>query len=132
MSVTGETEGSPMKVGFALVDVLTGQNAAIGILAALREREGSGRGQALEVSLLDSAAAGLVNVAQAALLGTEAARHGNTHPTIVPYQAFDTADRPIIIAVGNDAQWQRFCSVAGLEALAADERFASNPGRVEN
>ncbi len=132
MSVTGEPEGAPMKAGFALVDVLTGQNAAIGILAALRERERSGRGQAIEISLLDSAAAGLVNVAQAALLGTEAARHGNAHPTIVPYQAFATADRPVVIAVGNDPQWQRFCSAAGLNGLASDPRYATNPGRVEN
>jgi crotonobetainyl-CoA:carnitine CoA-transferase CaiB-like acyl-CoA transferase len=133
MSITGEPEGAPMKAGVALVDVLTGQNAAIAVLAALRERERSGRGQRVEVSLLDSALAGLVNVAQAALVtGSEPRRWGNAHATIVPYQAFAAADRPFVLAVGNDAQWARFCAVAGLEALSSDPRFATNPGRVEN
>jgi crotonobetainyl-CoA:carnitine CoA-transferase CaiB-like acyl-CoA transferase len=132
MAVTGEPAGEPMKVGFALADVLTGQNAAIAILAALRERDRSGRGQWIEVALLDSAVAGLVNVAQAVLAGATAARYGNAHPTIVPYQSFAAADRPLVIAVGNDAQWRRLCGVLGLEALAGDPRFATNPLRVEN
>lgn len=133
MSITGEPEGAPVKVGVAVVDVLTGQNAAIAILAALRERDGSGRGQRVEVSLFDSALAGLVNVTQAVLVtGNEPRRWGNAHVTIVPYQAFDAADRPFVVAVGNDAQWRRLCGAIGAEDLAADERFATNPGRVEH
>lgn len=133
LAVTGEPEGEPVKVGMALADVLTGQNAAIAVLAALRERESSGRGQRVEVPLFDSALAGLVNVGQAALVtGREPRRWGNAHATIVPYQAFHAADRPFVLAVGNDAQWRRCCAVLGLEGLAADPRFATNPARVEN
>lgn len=133
MSITGEPEGTPVKVGVAVVDVLTGQNAAIAVLAALRERDGSGRGQRVEVSLFDSALAGLVNVTQAVLVtGSEPRRWGNAHVTIVPYQAFDAADRPFIVAVGNDAQWRRLCAAMGADDLLADERFATNPGRVEH
>ncbi|MBA2245484.1 MAG: CoA transferase, partial [Gemmatimonadetes bacterium] len=92
MAITGEAAGAPMKVGVAVVDVLTGQNAAIAILAALHERGRSGRGQRIDISLIDSAAAGLINVAQAALVtGREPIRYGNAHPTIVPYQAFAAA-----------------------------------------
>jgi crotonobetainyl-CoA:carnitine CoA-transferase CaiB-like acyl-CoA transferase len=132
MAITGEPEGIPVKVGVAVVDVLTGQNAAIGILAALRERDASGRGQRLEVSLWDSALAGLVNVAQAALVtGREPRRWGNAHATIVPYQAFDAADRPLVVAVGNDAQWRRMCEAIGAADLLADAELATNPGRVE-
>jgi crotonobetainyl-CoA:carnitine CoA-transferase CaiB-like acyl-CoA transferase len=132
MSITGEPDGYPVKVGVAVVDVLTGQNAAIGILAALRERESSGLGQRLEVSLWDSALAGLVNVTQAALVtGREPRRWGNAHATIVPYQAFDAADRPFVVAVGNDAQWRRMCEAIGADDLANDPKLASNPGRVE-
>ena len=133
MSITGEAEGAPMKVGVALVDVLTGQNAAIAILAALRERDASGRGQRVEVALFDSALAGLVNVAQAALVtGGEPRRWGNAHATIVPYQTFQAADRPFALAVGNDGQWRRLCGVLEADELAGDARFATNPGRVEN
>jgi crotonobetainyl-CoA:carnitine CoA-transferase CaiB-like acyl-CoA transferase len=133
MATTGEADGAPVKVGFALADVLTGQNAAIAILAALHERTRSGRGQAIEVALIDSAVAGLVNVAQAALVtGGEPVRYGNAHPTIVPYQAFDAADRPFVVAVGNDVQWRRLCGVLGRDDLADDPRFATNPARVQN
>jgi crotonobetainyl-CoA:carnitine CoA-transferase CaiB-like acyl-CoA transferase len=133
MAITGDPDGAPSKVGVAVVDVLTGQNAAIAVLAALRERERSGRGQRVEVSLFDSALAGLVNVTQAALVtGAEPRRWGNAHATIVPYQAFQAADRSFVVAVGNDAQWRRLCAAIGAEALAADERFATNPGRVEH
>ncbi|MBD0319547.1 MAG: CoA transferase [Gemmatimonadetes bacterium] len=133
MAVTGDAEGGPSKVGVAVVDVLTGQNAAIAVLAALRERERSGRGQRVEVSLFDSALAGLVNVTQAALVtGREPRRWGNAHATIVPYQAFDAADGSFVVAVGNDAQWRRLCSAIGADELAADPRFATNPGRVEH
>jgi crotonobetainyl-CoA:carnitine CoA-transferase CaiB-like acyl-CoA transferase len=132
MAITGEPEGDPVKVGVAVVDVLTGQNAAIAILAALRERERSGAGQRVEVALYDAALAGLVNVAQSALVGREASRHGNAHPNIVPYQAFAAADRMLVVGVGNDAQWRRFCAVLELAALAEDARFATNPLRVES
>ena len=133
MAVTGEPDGTPMKTGFALVDVLTGQNAAIAILAALHERTRSGQGQRIEVALFDSALSGLINVAQAALVtGREPARHGNAHPTIVPYEAFAAADRAFVLAVGNDAQWQRLCTALERSDLGADPRFATNPGRVES
>ncbi|HEV2733844.1 MAG TPA: CoA transferase [Longimicrobiaceae bacterium] len=133
LAVTGEPEGEPMKAGMALADVLTGQNAAVAILAALRERDRSGRGQRVEVALFDSALAGLVNVGQAALVtGREPRRWGNAHATIVPYQAFRAADRPFVLAVGNDPQWRRCCSALGLDALADDPRFATNPLRVEH
>lgn len=133
MAITGEPEGAPMKAGVAVVDVLTGQNAAIAVLAALRERDGSGRGQRVQISLFDSALAGLVNVTQAALVtGREPARWGNAHVTIVPYQTFEAADRPFVVAVGNDAQWRRMCEAIGADALGAEPRFATNPQRVEN
>jgi crotonobetainyl-CoA:carnitine CoA-transferase CaiB-like acyl-CoA transferase len=133
MAITGDPDGAPNKVGVAVVDVLTGQNAAIAVLAALRERERSGRGQRVEVSLFDSALAGLVNVTQAALVtGAEPRRWGNAHATIVPYQAFQAADRAFVVAVGNDAQWRRLCAAIGANELAADERFATNPRRVEH
>lgn len=130
MSITGEPGGEPAKVGVAIVDVLTGQNAAIGILAALRERDRSDRGQRVEVALIDSALAGLVNVAQAALAGVGARRWGNAHPTIVPYQALDAADRAIVVAVGNDAQWVRLCEALEMRDLGGDPRYATNPDRV--
>jgi crotonobetainyl-CoA:carnitine CoA-transferase CaiB-like acyl-CoA transferase len=133
MAATGEAGGSPMKVGFALVDVVTGQNAAIAILAALRARDLSGEGQRVEVSLFDSAVAGLVNLSQSALVtGAEPGRFGNAHPAIVPYQLFETADRPIVVAVGNDRQWRRFCAILDHPSLADDPRFATNPARVEH
>ena len=132
MSITGEVDGPPSKVGVAVVDVLTGQNAAVAILAAFAERTRSGRGQAIDVALFDSALAGLVNVAQSALAGVPTRRFGNAHATIVPYQAFATGDAPVVVAVGNDGQWARFCTAVGLDELADDPRFASNPSRVEN
>ncbi|HVG43579.1 MAG TPA: CoA transferase [Longimicrobium sp.] len=133
MAITGEPEGAPMKAGVAVVDVLTGHNAAIAVLAALREREASGRGQRVEVTLFDSALAGLVNVTQAALVtGREPSRWGNAHTTIVPYQTFDAADRPFVVAVGNDAQWRKLCEAVDAPALLADPRLATNPGRVEH
>jgi len=132
MAITGAPEGEPVKVGVAVVDVLTGQNAAIAILAALAERSRSGLGQRVEVALLDTAVAGLVNVSQAALVGARVTRFGNAHPTIVPYQAFETSDRPIVITVGNDGQWSRFCRAIDQQGLAHDPRFATNPLRVEN
>lgn len=130
MAITGEPDGAPMKVGVALADVLAGKDAAIQILAALA---GGRRGtRHLSVSLLHSATAALVNVAQNALVsGREAQRWGNAHPNLVPYQCFDAADRPLVIAVGNDAQWLACARALGLDALAADTALATNAGRVE-
>lgn len=133
MAITGEPEGEPSKVGVALVDVITGQNAALAVLAALRERDRGGRGQRVETALFGSAVAALVNVAQAALVtGAEPRRWGNAHATIVPYQSFRAADRPFAVAVGNDAQWRRLCAAVGAEELGEDARFATNPLRVEH
>ena len=135
MSITGEPEGNPMKVGVALADVVAGRDATISILAGLASR---GRGRTPEerrtfVSLAASAVAALVNVAQNALVsGQNAARWGNAHANLVPYQLFHAADRPIVIAVGSDGQWKSCARVLGLDALAADERLATNAGRIAN
>jgi crotonobetainyl-CoA:carnitine CoA-transferase CaiB-like acyl-CoA transferase len=129
MSVTGPADGPPYKVGVALVDVLAGLHAAAGVLAGLK----SGEGARLEVPLLDSGLAGLVNVAQNALItGTEPQRHGNAHPNIVPYEAFQTASGQIAVAAANDGLFRKLCSVLGRDELAADQRYATNPARVEN
>jgi crotonobetainyl-CoA:carnitine CoA-transferase CaiB-like acyl-CoA transferase len=129
MSITGPEEGPPYKVGVALVDVLTGLHAAAGVLAALH----SGEGARIEVPLLDSGLAGLVNVAQNALVTrTEPERHGNAHPNIVPYQAFETSSGRIAVAAANDGLFRSLCSVMGLEELSSDERFVTNAVRVEH
>jgi crotonobetainyl-CoA:carnitine CoA-transferase CaiB-like acyl-CoA transferase len=129
MSITGAEDGPPYKVGVALVDVLAGLHAAAAILAALH----GGEGARIEVPLLDSALAGLVNVAQNALVtGSEPERHGNAHPNIVPYQDFETATGRIALAAGNDGLFRAMCRALGLERLAADERFATNAARVEH
>jgi crotonobetainyl-CoA:carnitine CoA-transferase CaiB-like acyl-CoA transferase len=131
MAVTGEPDGDPMKVGMALADVLAGKDAAIAILAALVEVARGGVGRRVFISLADSARAALVNVAQNALVsGKEAARWGNAHANLVPYQLFRTADRPIVIAVGSDAQWVACTNALGLEVLATDASLATNPGRL--
>lgn len=133
MSVTGEESGPPLKVGVAMVDVLTGIHAAAAILAALVGRFRTGAGAALDVALFETAVASMVNVAQAALVtGRPARRHGNAHPHIVPYQTFEAADGLVVVAVGNDGQWRRLCDALGLPALAADPRLAANPGRVRH
>lgn len=131
MAITGERSGEPMKVGVALADVIVGKDAAIAILAALVERARTGRGRHVTVSLAQSATAALVNVAQNVLVtGADAPRWGNAHPNLVPYELFPASDRPIVIAVGNDAQW-RACALALDRAdLADDARFATNAGRV--
>ncbi len=129
MSITGPAEGPPYKAGVALVDVLAGLHAAVAIVAALK----CGAGGRIEVPLLDAALAGLVNVAQNALVtGRAPERHGNAHPNIVPYQDFETASGRIAIAAANDGLFGAMCRVLELEELAGDERFATNPGRVEN
>jgi crotonobetainyl-CoA:carnitine CoA-transferase CaiB-like acyl-CoA transferase len=129
MSITGAEDGPPYKVGVALVDVLTGLHAATAVLAALH----GGAGGAIEVPLLDSGLAGLVNVAQNALItGGEPARYGNAHPNIVPYQDFETGSGRIAVAAANDGLFRAFCRVLGLDELAADGRFATNAARVEH
>ncbi len=132
MSITGEVGGSPMKTGVALVDVITGKDAAIAILAALVGRAGkSPRDRQIDLSLTHSAVAALVNVAQnVAVSGRDAARWGNAHPNLVPYQLFDAADRPFVIAVGSDAQWRSAAVALGLSPLADDQSLATNAGRV--
>jgi crotonobetainyl-CoA:carnitine CoA-transferase CaiB-like acyl-CoA transferase len=131
MSITGEPGGAPMKHGVALVDVVTGKDAVIAILAALVERGVTGRGRVVHVSLEASARAALVNVAQNALVsGTPPKRWGNAHANLVPYQLFDAADRPMVIAVGSDGQWLACAGVLGLDALARDETLRTNAGRI--
>jgi crotonobetainyl-CoA:carnitine CoA-transferase CaiB-like acyl-CoA transferase len=131
MAITGEPDGPPMKVGVAVSDLIAGLHAAVGILAALTDRERTGVGACVDLSLFDCQVAGLANVAANYLVGGSApARLGNAHPNIVPYQVFDAADGPFILAVGNDAQWRRCCGVLGRPEWAADPRFATNAARV--
>ena len=142
MSITGGPQsdgGAPTKVGVAISDVVSGLFGTIAVLAALLERAGSGgsgspgTGQRIDVSLLASTLAVLVNQAQNAFVtGAAPVRHGNAHPNIVPYEVFDTADGGLMVAVGSERQWQRFCEAIGLPALAADQRFATNGDRVTN
>ena len=136
MAITGEPGGSPMKVGVALADVIAGKDAAIAILAAVAER-GAGplpsAKRLIQISLADSARAALVNVAQNVLVsGADARRWGNAHPNLVPYQLFDAADRPLVIAVGSDGQWHACVDALGLDDLARDEALTTNAGRVKN
>lgn len=131
MAITGDVAGPPMKVGVALADVVAGKDAAIAILAALAARLRTGRGRRVVTSLAQSATAALVNVAQNALVtGQEARRWGNAHPNLVPYELFTAADRPMVIAVGNDAQWRACARALGLPHLADDSRLLTNAGRV--
>jgi crotonobetainyl-CoA:carnitine CoA-transferase CaiB-like acyl-CoA transferase len=133
MAITGELDGEPMKVGVAIVDVLTGLNAVTAILAALHRRDLTGEGDLVEVSLLDSAFAALVNVgANALLTGEEPQRYGNAHPSIVPYQPFRAADGWIAVAAANDGLYTSLCTAIERPDLAADERYATNEARVLN
>jgi len=133
MGITGEQDGNPCKVGVAITDVLTGVHASGAITSALLWRERSGRGQHLDISLLDVQVSGLVNIASNYLVaGKEAQRWGTQHESIVPYQVFPTQDRPIAIAVANQKMWESFCKVVGKDDWLADPRFESNPLRVEN
>lgn len=132
MSITGEKDGEPMRLGVAFIDLISGMNAVQAILAALFMRERTGKGQWLDISLTDSAMFMLANVASGHLnTGREALRYGNAHPSIVPYQLFDCVDGRIALAVGNDEQFRRFCKIIGLPDLAMDERFVTNKGRTE-
>jgi crotonobetainyl-CoA:carnitine CoA-transferase CaiB-like acyl-CoA transferase len=131
MSITGHPDGDATKVGVALVDVLTGQNAVAGILLALRERDRTGAGQLVEVTLLQSLLSALTNQASSTLAtGVPPRRLGNQHPSIAPYAVFGAADRELVIAVGNDKQFRALASVVGVPALADDPRYASNADRV--
>jgi crotonobetainyl-CoA:carnitine CoA-transferase CaiB-like acyl-CoA transferase len=131
MSVTGEAQGDPQKVGVALVDVLTGLFAAVGILAALNHRQATGEGQKIEVNLLSSLLAALVNQGSAyTVAGVVAGRMGNAHPSIAPYALFETGEGQLVLAVGNDRQFRVLCEQLGEPALADDPRYASNPERV--
>jgi crotonobetainyl-CoA:carnitine CoA-transferase CaiB-like acyl-CoA transferase len=137
MSITGEPDdvpgGGPVKVGVAISDQMAGMFALSAILTALLKRERTGEGEYIDVALLDSTVASLINQASTYLVsGIVPQRMGNAHPTVVPYQAFRTADGHIILAIGNDGQFQRFCAVAGLEGLADDERYRTNSARILN
>ena len=133
MSISGPVEGPPSKVGVAIVDLTTGMMAANALLAALYARERTGAGQHIDISLLETAVSWLANVGTAVLLtGDEPHRHGNAHPTIVPYQLFDAKDGAIAIGVGNDGQWVRLCEAIDAADLRDDPRFTGNADRVRN
>ena len=137
MSVTGERDdrpgGGPQKVGVAVADLFTGMYASVAILAALRHRDLTGQGQAIDMALLDTQVAMLANLGANYLVTGQAPRRaGNAHQNIVPYQVFEVADGHLILAVGNDGQFARFCAVAGCPELALDERFALNANRVRH
>jgi len=136
MSITGDPEGEPMRAGVALADIIAGKDAAIAILAALAARGVSSEPlsadeRRIHISLLASATATLINVAQNSLVtGVDAKRWGNQHPNLVPYQLFHASDRPLILAVGNDAQWLAAASVLELDDLRGDESLRTNAGRL--
>jgi crotonobetainyl-CoA:carnitine CoA-transferase CaiB-like acyl-CoA transferase len=131
MSVTGQSDGPPMKVGVALVDVLCGLHAGLGILAALAARSRLGRGQLIEVNLLTSALSALTNQSAAYLMaGVVPGRTGNAHPSVAPYEVFETADGNIVVAAGTEPQFTRLCHCLGIEQVTADPRFATNADRV--
>jgi len=133
MSLTGEPDGPPQKSGVAFADIFTGVYSAVAILAALRKRDRSGRGAHIDMALLDCQVGVLANQALNWMVsGKVPHRMGNGHANLVPYQAFRTRDGDLIIAVGNDAQFQRLCAILGLASLAEDERFRTNPARVTN
>jgi crotonobetainyl-CoA:carnitine CoA-transferase CaiB-like acyl-CoA transferase len=133
MSITGAEDGEPTKVGVALVDVITGLHAVIGIFAALQARSGTGRGQRVEVNLLSSLLASLVNQgSNYVTAGVLPRAMGDRHPSIVPYQTLHASDRPFAVAVGNDRQFRDFCAALDRPELADDPRFSSNTARVEH
>jgi len=133
MSITGEPDGEPMKVGVAIADLFAGQNAVIAILAALQARTQTGKGQHIDISLFDSQLGMLANVASNYLIsGILPKRHGNAHANIVPYQSFQVSDGWFVVAVGNDGQFAKMCEVLDKTELASDVRFATNSARVQN
>ena len=131
MSITGEADGEPLKVGSAVVDLVCGLLCVNGMLAALHERGRTGRGRHVEVSLMDSALTALLNQGSAWVVGgARPGRRGNRHPSIAPYETFRAADRPFALAVGNDRLFRRRCEAIGEPALADDARFVTNADRV--
>lgn len=133
MGITGHPDGEPTKVGVAIADMVCGLYAATSILAALRKRDATGRGSHVEVPLFESTLSWLANRAQEYLVsGEDTGRMGNAHPSIVPYQTFQASDKPVAVAVGNDAQFAALCQAIGWEELAEDPRYATNPDRVAN
>ncbi len=133
MSLTGDPEGAPMKVGVGIADVMCGMYACVGILAALRHRDLTGEGQQVDLALVDSQVAWLINEGVNYLTsGNVPQRRGNGHPNIVPYDVYATSDGHVILAVGNDSQFKRFCNFIQHPELADDPRFATNPARLEN
>ena len=131
MSVTGETDGPPVRVGVSSADLVAGMWATIGILAALHEKQRTGAGQWVDISLLDGSVSWLTYVSSGYFASGEIPkRYGSAHPTIAPYQAFPTADGFVMVAVGNDSLWRKYAAAVGRGDLAADERFATNPSRV--
>jgi crotonobetainyl-CoA:carnitine CoA-transferase CaiB-like acyl-CoA transferase len=133
MSLTGEPDGLPQKVGVPVADLFAGLYGCIGVLAALRHRDATGQGQQIDIGMLDTHVAWLANQGMNYLAtGENPPRLGNQHPNIVPYQVFATSDGAIVLSVGNDPTFERFCKEFGLEHLLADKRFATNAARVEN
>ena len=133
MGITGFPDGDPVKVGVAIADMVCGLQASTAILAALHRRAVSGEGARIEVPLFETQLGWLANRAQEYLVsGEDKGRMGNAHPSIVPYQTFDASDKPVAVAVGNDAQFANLCRAMGRGELARDERFAHNPARVAN
>ena len=133
MSVTGEPDGSPMKVGVGIADVMCGMYAAVSILAAIRHREQGGKGQHIDLALLDSQVAWLINSGLNYLTSRQDQhRLGNAHPNVVPYQVFQTSDSFFVLAVGNNTQFKKFCEFADAPELANDSRFLTNKDRVQN
>ncbi|GAX88436.1 CaiB/BaiF CoA transferase family protein [Effusibacillus lacus] len=133
MSITGSEESGPMKVGVAIADIATGLYSAIGILAALQERTVSGKGQQIDMALLDSQISLLANVASNYLVsGQIPKRYGNQHPNIVPYQTFRASDGEMVVAVGNDRQFQKLCQLLGQPQWADDPEYSTNPARLKN
>jgi crotonobetainyl-CoA:carnitine CoA-transferase CaiB-like acyl-CoA transferase len=133
MSVTGPAPGEPTKVGVALVDVITGMHATIGLLAALNHRNVTGEGQQIEVNLLSSLLSAMVNQASSYVSGDVVPGIlGNAHPSISPYEVYQTSDRPIVVAVGNDGQFAKLCQELGIPEISSDPKFATNPDRVAN
>jgi crotonobetainyl-CoA:carnitine CoA-transferase CaiB-like acyl-CoA transferase len=133
MSLTGDPDGPPYRAGISVFDVMAGNHAVIGILAALRHREATGEGQLVEINLLSSALSGLVNHSSAyAAGGVVPFRMGNAHPSVFPYQPLPTADHDLIVAAANDGQFRKLCEVLGIPEVADDPRFLRNADRTEN
>jgi crotonobetainyl-CoA:carnitine CoA-transferase CaiB-like acyl-CoA transferase len=133
MSLTGDPDGPPYRAGISVFDVMAGNHAVIGILAALRHRDATGEGQQIEINLLSSALAGLVNHSSAYVAGGVVPyRMGNAHPSVFPYESLPTADRDLIVAAANDRQFRRLCEVLGIPDVADDPRFARNADRTAN